>query len=96
MDGAVLRQQRSVPLQSRGGIPSWGVAVATERIARVEMDANMDFGSNILLYLVSGGGCPESSTVSDINKVSAGEGGGLVSWGAGEWALSAVCVFSEY
>lgn len=94
MDGSVLRQQRSVPLQSWGGMPSWGVAVATERIARVKMDVSMDFGSNILLYMVtSGGGRPESNTVSDINKVSAGEGGGLVSWGASEWALEcSMCV----
>lgn len=79
MDGAVLRQQRSVPLQSWGGIPSWGVAVATERIARVNMDVSMDFGSNIImiLYMVSGGGHPESNTVRDVNKVSAGEGADL-------------------
>lgn len=93
MDGSVLRQQSSVPLQSWDGMPSWGVAVATERIARVKMDVSMDFGSNILLYMVNGDGRPESNTVSDINKVSAGEGGGLVSWGGGEWALEcSMCV----
>lgn len=43
------------------------------------MDVSMDFGSNIImiLYMVSGGGHPESNTVRDVNKVSAGEGADL-------------------
>lgn len=53
VDGSVLRQQRSVPLQSWGGMPSCGVAVATERIAKVRVVVSMDFGSNIFLYMES-------------------------------------------